>query len=385
MISKTMTVIALTAVAMLLGLASQPQEKPQDVWKPLQFFIGKWEGSGEGKPGVSRGTQEFSFVLGGYFLQVKNEAVFEPQEKNPKGERHEDWGFFSYDRLRKAFVFRQFHVEGFFNQYVCAGPSRDGKTFVFLSETLENLPPGSQARLTYRILDDDNFEQTFDLAAPGREMEGYSKGVMTRAGSRRPTAKAQKKSPRLSPPYNIHLSLNVRSPFVPDGRTSLAELALEVIFASVTFEFDASADPLLGRCQVNTAKGKGKISRLVLNEVQRGDERLSASFLSVRPSEFPASLGIESEPMDEDEAAAGSGTAPEKVRLAFWTEFGRTPVRWGSKFGTANLPDLKVVFEVPFRDLLGGKECSITLPYQGIYPEDNGAWQIEIRSAPKKK
>ena len=212
-------------------------------------------------------------------------------------------------------------------------------------------------------------------------MECYSKGVMTRAGSRRPTAKAQKMSPRLSPPYNIHLSLNVRSPFVPDGRTSLAELALEVIFASVTFEFDASADPLLGRCQVNTAKGKGKISRLVLNEVQRGDERLSASFLSVRPSEFPASLGIESEPMDEEEAAAGSGTAPEKVRLAFWTEFGRTPVRWGSKFGTASLPDLKVVFEVPFRDLLQGKGCLITLPYQGSYPEDSGTWRIEVRPA----
>jgi hypothetical protein len=359
MIRKAMTTMALGAFAVLLGFASQPQGKSQDVWKPLQFFIGKWEGSGEGKPGVSRGTQEFSFVLGGHFLQVKNEAVFEPQGDNPKGERHEDWGFFSYDQLRK--------------------------TFVFLSETLENLPPGSQARLTYRILDDDNFEQTFDFAAPGREMECYSKGVMTRAGSRRPAAKAQEKSPRLSPPCNIHLSLNVRSPFVPDGRASLAEFSLDVLFASVTFEFDASADPLLGRCQVNAAKGKGKISRLVLNEVQRGDERLPASFLSVRPSEFPAGLGIESEPMNEDEAAAKSGTAPEKVRLAFWTEFGRTPVRWGSKFGTASLPDLKVVFEVPFRDLLEGKGCSITLPYQGIYPEDSGAWQIEIRPGPKKK
>jgi hypothetical protein len=385
MIKRRVAMILLAAPLVFIGPAASSQEKSPDVWKPFQFFIGKWEGSGKGKPGVSRGTQEFAFVLGGHFLQVRNEAVFEPQEKNPKGERHEDWGFFSYDQLRKAFVFRQFHVEGFVNQYVCAGPSRDGRTFVFLSEALENLPPGFKANLTFRILDGDRFEQTFDLAPPGREMECYSKGIMTRVGSRRPTAKAQKKSARLSPPYDIHLSLNVRSPFVPDGRMSLAELALEVIFPSVTFEFDPNEDPLLGRCQVNTAKGKAKISRLVLNEVQRGGERLPASFLSVRPSEFPAGLGIESEPMDEDEAAAKSGTAPEKVRLAFWTEFGRTPVRWGSKFGTADLPEPKVVFEVPFRDLLGGKGCLITLPYQGIYPEDSGTWQIEIRPGPKKK
>lgn len=385
MIRRILVVILFAAPAVFLGPATQSQERPQDIWKPFQFFVGKWEGSGEGKPGVSRGKQEFAFVLGGHYLQVKNETVFEPQEKNPKGERHEDWGFFSYDQLRKAFVFRQFHVEGFVNQYVCAGPSGDGKTFVFLSEAIENLPPGFKTSLTYRILNDDSFEQTFDLASPGQEMECYSKGVMSRVGSRRPAAKERKKSVQISPPYDVHISLNVSSPFVPDGRTSLAELSLEIVFPSVTFEFDPDEDPLLGRCQVNSARGIGKISRLVLNEVQRGDERLPASFLSARPKEFPASLGIESEPMAEDEAAAKSGTPPEKVRLAFWTEFGQTPVKWGSKFGTANMSDLKVVFEVPFRDLLRGKSCSISLPYQGNFPEDRGTWQIEIRPGPKKK
>jgi hypothetical protein len=388
---KTIAAIALAALMVSVGPAAPSQEKPRDVWKPFQFFTGKWEGSGEGKPGVSRGTQEFSFVLGGHFLQVRNVSVLEPRGKNPKGEKHEDWGFFSYDSLRKAYVFRQFHVEGFFNQYVCAGPSRDGKTFVFLSETLENLPPGFQARLTYRILDQDSFEQTFDLAAPGQKMECYLKGVMVRPGSRpRPPAKEEKKKEekkpvQASPPCDVHVSLNASSPFVPDGRMSLAEISFEATFQSVTFEFDPAEDPLLGRCQVNAAKGKTKFSRLFLNEAQRGDERLPVSFLSVRPSEFPAGLGIESEPTGEDEAAAKSGTAPEKVRLAFWTELGRTPVKWGSKFGTDNLPDLKVVFEVPFRDLIRGKGCSITLPYQGRYPEDSGTWQIEIRPGAKKK
>jgi hypothetical protein len=29
-------------------------EKKQDVWEPFKFFIGTWEGTGEGKSGVSK-------------------------------------------------------------------------------------------------------------------------------------------------------------------------------------------------------------------------------------------------------------------------------------------------------------------------------------------
>jgi len=380
-----MIVISAAALTILLSWAVQQPKEPQDVWKPFQFFVGQWEGTGEGKPGVSRGKQEFSFVLGGQYMQVRNESRFDPQEKNPKGERHEDWGFFSYDRLRKAYVFRQFHVEGFVNQYVCTGPAGDGKTFVFLSEAIENMPPGFKARLTYRILDDNSFEQTFDLALAGQDMECYAKGVMTRKGGTRPAARERKKSVRISPNYEIHLLLEMASPFVPDGRQGLAEISFKVLFPSVTFEFDPEEDPLLGRCQVNFDKGRGSFSKLVLNDVQKGEERLQPRFLSARPREFSAGLAIESETMAEDEAAARSGTPPDKVRLSFWTEWEATPIRWGSEFGSANLPDFKVVFEVPFRDLLQGKPLATTFPHDGRYPEDKGIWKIEARPAPKKK
>ncbi len=380
----TPTLVLFAALMISMVPASLSQEDSPDVWKPFQFFVGKWEGSGEGKSGVSRGKQEFGFVIGGQYLQVKNETVFEPQERMPKGQTHTDWGFFSYDRQRKAYVLRQFHVESFVNQYVCPAPSEDGKTFIFLSEALENLPPGFKARLTYRILDDNNFEQTFDLAAPGQEMECYAKGVLTRVGSRRPAGKEKKRPVQASPACDVRISLETASPFVPDGRSSLAELAFEVTFSSVTFEFDPDEDPLLGRCQVNTEKGEGRISRLILNDVEKNGDRVPASFLSARPSVFPCVLAVESEAMPGDEEAAESRLAPPKVRLAFWTEFGETPVRWGSKFGTETLPDLKFVFEVPFRGLLLGKAYSAASPYVGRFPEENGTWQVEIRPQPKK-
>src|SRR4030042_5860381 len=111
------------------------------------------------------------------------------------------------------------------------------------------------------------------------------------------------------------------SPFIPDGRHSLAEISFKVFFPSVTFEFDPDENPLLGRLQVNSGKGKGAFSKLVLNDVQKGEERLSPRFLSARPREFSAGLAIESEPMAEEEAAAAPGTPPDKVRLSFWREW----------------------------------------------------------------
>jgi hypothetical protein len=380
-----MMALSLAILTVVFSLRAQQPESPQDVWQPFKFFVGQWEGRGEGEPGISHGRQEWEFVLGGKYLQVKNEARFEPQEKNPKGEVHEDWGFISYDRVRKAYVLRQFNIEGFVNQYVCTGPAGDGKTFVFLSEAIENIPPGFKARLTYRILDENTFEQTFDLAPPGKEMACYAKGVMARKGGPRPAAKKGKKSLRTSPNYEVQLSLDMTSPFVPDGRMSLAELSLRAVFSAVRFEFDPEEDPLLGRCQVNSGKGKGAFSKLVLNEAQVGEERLAASFLSARPRDFASGLAIESEPTVEDEASARSRTPPEKVRLSFWTEFGTSPITWGSELGSASLPDLKIVFEVPFRDLIQGKRFSLTLPYEGRFPEDKGTWKIEMRPAPKKK
>jgi hypothetical protein len=175
-------VVLLTLISVLGARLASAQEpsSPTDVWAPLRFFVGSWKGGGEGTPGTGTGEEAFVFILRGTYLQVRNKAVFDPQAKNPTGEVHEDWGVFSYDKARKTFVLRSFHVEGFVNEYVLENPATDAKTFVFVSESIENIPAGVRARLTYRILDRDTFEQTFDLARPGQEFTCYSKGIMKR-------------------------------------------------------------------------------------------------------------------------------------------------------------------------------------------------------------
>ena len=55
---------------------------------------------------------------------------------------HEDRGLISYDHSRDKYVFRQFHTEGFVN-------------------------------LTYKIIDDDEYMATFDLAPEEKEFSCY--------------------------------------------------------------------------------------------------------------------------------------------------------------------------------------------------------------------
>jgi hypothetical protein len=160
-------------------ILAQTAQQP-DVWEPLKYFVGSWEGTGKGQPGEAKVEREYQFVLKGKYLQAKNKSTYAPQEKNPKGEVHEDWGLFSYDRGRNQFVLRQFHVEGFVNQYALDRAASNHKTLVFITESIENVPAGWRARESYRILNNDEFIEIFELAGPGKEFEVYSENRFKR-------------------------------------------------------------------------------------------------------------------------------------------------------------------------------------------------------------
>jgi hypothetical protein len=158
---------------------SQPSP-PADALAPIAGLIGRWVGTAEGQPGKGTVERVYERVLGSRFIQVRNRSTYPPQEKNPKGEEHEDLGFFSFDRARKAIVFRQFHVEGFVNQYVL-DPASTAERIVFTSEAIENIPPGWRARETYVRSTPDQLEEVFELAEPGKDFEVYSRSRLKRA------------------------------------------------------------------------------------------------------------------------------------------------------------------------------------------------------------
>jgi hypothetical protein len=89
-----------------------------DPLQPLAFLVGRWEGTSEGQPRRATVQREYTRMLNARFIRAQNKSVYAPQDKNPKGEVHEDFGVFSFDTSRRRAVLRQFHVEGFVNQYV---------------------------------------------------------------------------------------------------------------------------------------------------------------------------------------------------------------------------------------------------------------------------
>ena len=154
--------------------SSQAPAKKPDPWQPIRGLLGSWEGDAQGQPGAGKSEREYRLTLKDRFIQVNNKSTYPPQEKNPKGEVHEDVGFISYDRALGKLVLRQFHVEGFVNQYSLDNISADGRTIVFVTTAIENIPSGWRGRETYRFVSDDEFVETFALAEPGKEFATYS-------------------------------------------------------------------------------------------------------------------------------------------------------------------------------------------------------------------
>lgn len=69
--------------------------------------------------------------------------MYEPKTPGGKGEEHEDFGMFSYDKGLKKIVLRQFHVEGLVNEYTMDGDLE------FVSVRIENIPAGWRAKESF--------------------------------------------------------------------------------------------------------------------------------------------------------------------------------------------------------------------------------------------
>lgn len=179
MISRSRLLLPTTVVVIVAIWCTVHGQQPvaaPDPFDAVAFLIGRWEGTSDGQPGKGTVRREYSRALNSRFIRVVNRSEYAAQERNPKGEIHEDEAFLSYDRARKRLVIRQFHVEGFVNHYI----QDPGSSLVFTSESIENIPAGWRARETYVQRGLDEFEEVFELAEPGKSFEVYSRAILKR-------------------------------------------------------------------------------------------------------------------------------------------------------------------------------------------------------------
>lgn len=68
-----MTIVGIVPIVIGLFLSAflgEQTKPPADVWQPFSFFVGKWQGTGTGKPGVSKVEREYRLTLNNKFLHV---------------------------------------------------------------------------------------------------------------------------------------------------------------------------------------------------------------------------------------------------------------------------------------------------------------------------
>lgn len=173
-----MPVRLIALMLMILPIFSYSQSQKKDsLWLPFQKLIGTWQGTGEGPNGKGFYERSYRYMLNQNFIEVRNKVVYPANEKSPNGYTHEDVGYISYDKMRKKFVLRQFHSEGFVNQYVVE--TADGNTIRFISESIENIAAGWRAKETYHI-SGNSFTEIFELAAPNGNFQPYTKSSFER-------------------------------------------------------------------------------------------------------------------------------------------------------------------------------------------------------------
>jgi hypothetical protein len=175
------TLVALVFCAPFVLARQDATPKKEDAWKSVRFLVGTWDGVAEGEAGRGIVKRSYEFVMKRRFLHERNISTYPPQEKNPKGEVHEHWTMFSHDRARNTLVMRQFHHEGFVNQYAMSVSINTDAGLLFEGENFENLPAGWKAREKYTVISENEFVETFTLAPPGKDFEVYSQTRFKRA------------------------------------------------------------------------------------------------------------------------------------------------------------------------------------------------------------
>lgn len=172
---------------------AQTQPADPDPWASVRFLAGKWQGAATGQAGEGTVTRHYEVILNNKFIHETNISTYPPQEKNKKGEVHEHRSFISFDKARKLLVLRQFHAEGFVNQFALNKEASTAVRLVFDSEAFENFSNKWRARETYDLLGPDEFTETFELAQPERPFQVYSKNHFKRVIAATPPASAQSK------------------------------------------------------------------------------------------------------------------------------------------------------------------------------------------------
>jgi hypothetical protein len=171
---KTLFTLVMFATLTASAANDAPVDPASDRWGRVRFLLGTWEGTASGVPGKGTVERTYTLVLGGQFIEEHNTSRYEAKPGR-KPEIHHHRGFLSYDKVRKTFMLRHFHEEGFVNLYALNDQKSMAGYLIFDSVTFENFDNEWKARESYDVISADEFVEIFELAEPGKGFVEYSR------------------------------------------------------------------------------------------------------------------------------------------------------------------------------------------------------------------
>jgi len=150
----------------------------QSRFADFEFLLGKWTGSGFGKPGEAiAGYTSFNLDLNQNILVRKNRAEFAPVAGQTQSPAHEDL-LIIYPKTNSGdFSAIYFDNEGHVISYRV---SIDGTGSVVALES-EAAGGGPRFRLLYKKTQDGSLENEFYIAPPGGDYKLYLQGQLKKA------------------------------------------------------------------------------------------------------------------------------------------------------------------------------------------------------------
>jgi hypothetical protein len=144
-----------------------------DAWKPFQFLLGDWVGSGSGKPGENSGEFSLKFDLDQKILVRRNRNQLAPNAKQG-GAVHEDLMIIYPQPGNGPFQAEYFDSEGHVIHYAISFVDH---TAVFESDGPTTAP---RFKLSYDLKPDGLLGINFAIAPPGKPFQTYVSGTAKR-------------------------------------------------------------------------------------------------------------------------------------------------------------------------------------------------------------
>jgi hypothetical protein len=111
-------------------------------------------GQGTEKPWDNPFPEPVHFRHGFIVQRCVVRSVFEPKSPRATPDVRDDFGFFSYDKNLQKIVWRQFHSEGFVNEYTLDSISADGHVLEFVTVRIETTEWAGRGRISGAFVDE---------------------------------------------------------------------------------------------------------------------------------------------------------------------------------------------------------------------------------------